>query len=55
MVLSVGRVKKSEPFCAKMPRSTGPTGPEDWPKLTIRPRGRRQSSDFMKVSLPTES
>ena len=30
-------------------------GPDALPKLTIRPRGRRQSSDSMKVSLPTES
>ena len=32
----------------------GPIGPEAWPKLTIRPFGLRQSSDFMNVSLPTE-
>jgi hypothetical protein len=32
-VFSVGRVKNSEPFCPKRLRSTGPTEPEDWPKL----------------------
>ena len=31
------------------------TGPEALPKSTSRPRGCTQSSDFMKVSLPTES
>ena len=34
---------------------TGGTGPEALPKLTIRPKGIRQSSEPSKVSLPTES
>ena len=33
----------------------GATGPDALPKLTIRPYGCRQSSDALKVSLPTES
>lgn len=49
------RSGEEERTFAKMPRSTGPSGPEDCLKLTIRPFGRRQSSDFMKVSLPIES
>jgi len=38
-----------------MPGANGATGPLALPKLTIRPKGRRQSSDCSKVSLPTES
>ena len=35
--------------------ANGATGPEALPKLTIRPKGARQSSDLSQVSLPTES
>src|SRR5215472_8067217 len=34
---------------------TGGTGPEALPKLTIRPRGLRQSSELWNVAAPTES
>jgi VWFA-related protein len=40
---------------ARMPGSNGATGPEALPKLASRPKGARQSSDFSKVSRPTES
>ena len=50
-----GRVRKSEPFWASSERSKGGIGPEDWPKETSIPMGRRQSRDFMKVAWPTES
>ena len=45
----------SEPFGPRMPGANGGTTPEALPKLAISPNGRRQSSDFSKVSLPTES
>ena len=35
--------------------ANGSTAPDDWPKLTIIPRGARQSSERRNVSLPTES
>src|SRR6185436_254870 len=54
-VASVGRVTKSEPLEARMPRFTGATGPEALPKVTISPRGRRQSSEPSQVALPTPS
>jgi hypothetical protein len=38
-----------------MPMSNGVTLPEEFPKLTSSPRGRRQSRELTKVSLPTES
>ena len=38
-----------------MPGANGGTGPEALPKLAIRPKGCRQSSDLSQVSLPTES
>jgi hypothetical protein len=33
----------------------GGTGPEEFPKLTMRPNGCRQSSEAWNVSLPTAS
>jgi hypothetical protein len=38
-----------------MAGANGGTGPLALPKLAIRPKGRRQSSDLSQVSLPTES
>ncbi|MNC87970.1 hypothetical protein D3C83_37490 [compost metagenome] len=38
-----------------MPALNGGTAPEALPKLAIRPSGDRQSSESMKVSLPTPS
>jgi hypothetical protein len=35
--------------------SKGVTFPDEFPKLTIIPRGFRESSEERKVSLPTES
>jgi hypothetical protein len=52
---SVGRVRNSEPFWARMAGEKGSTGPDALPKLTIKPRDLRQSSDFRNVSFPTES
>ena len=54
-VNSVGRVTYSEPFGLSRPRLNGGTGPDALPKLASSPNGRRQSSDFSKVSLPTPS
>jgi hypothetical protein len=54
-VNSVWRVTYSEPLAPSMPGANGGTGPEALPKLAIRPKGRRQSSDLSQVSLPTES
>ncbi|MNI95558.1 hypothetical protein D3C73_1538420 [compost metagenome] len=51
----VGRVTYSEPFCARIPRFTPLTAPEALPKLTINPRGCRQSSEVSQVSAPTPS
>src|SRR5690606_42025625 len=45
----------NEPLLFSSARSTPSTGPEALPKLTIRPRGRRQSSEVIQVSLPTPS
>ena len=52
---SVGRVRYSEPRRDSSSGANGGTGPEELPKLTMRPRGRRQSSERSKVSSPTES
>ena len=38
-----------------MAGANGATGPEALPKLAMRPKGERQSSDLSQVSLPTES
>ncbi|CKT54972.1 Uncharacterised protein [Mycobacterium tuberculosis] len=54
-VNSVGRVTYSEPLEASVPRFTGGTGPEPLPNTASRPKGRRQSIEPSKVSLPTES
>src|SRR6185295_5149167 len=54
-VASVGRVTKSDPLAERMPRFTGGTAPEALPKVTISPRGRRQSSEPSQVVLPTPS
>lgn len=51
----IGPVMYSEPFWARMRKSIGLIAPSDWPKLTINPRGPRQSSDAMTVFLPTGS
>ncbi len=40
---------------ARMAGANGGTGPLALPKLAIRPKGRRHSSDLSHVSLPTES
>ncbi len=45
----------SDPFAASRFRSKAATGPEPLPNTASSPRGLRQSSDPMKVSLPTES
>jgi len=42
-------------FDAKIPGAKGATGPDALPKVAIKPKGRKQSSDFSQVSLPTES
>ena len=54
-VNSVWRVRYSEPLGPSWPGANAGTGPEALPKLAIRPKGRRQSSDLSQVSLPTES
>ena len=54
-VNKVWRVTNSEPLLPKMPGAKGGTGPEALPKLAIKPKGDKQSSDFSQVSLPTES
>jgi hypothetical protein len=51
----VGRVIYSEPRAASSFSENGGTGPDELPKLTISPRGRRQSSERVNMSLPTES
>ena len=45
----------SEPRRVSSSGATGGTAPEALPKLTMRPRGSRQSSESKKVSLPTPS
>ncbi len=47
--------QNNEPRLLSSSGATGGTGPEELPKVTIMPRGRRQSSDPVNVSLPTES
>ena len=48
-------MRKSDPFFVSVSGATGSTGPEAFPKLTIVPRFRSESSDASKVLLPTES
>ena len=47
--------QNSEPFCASSDGEKSAIGPDDWPKLTISPRGARQSNERRKLSFPTES
>src|SRR5262249_1593831 len=51
----LGRVKKSEPFCASSAGSNAATGPLDWPKSANIPRGASDDRLFKNVSRPTES
>src|SRR5262245_48975866 len=51
----LGRVKKSEPFCASSAGSKSATGPLDWPKSASIPRGASEDRLFKNVSRPTES
>src|ERR671918_47238 len=51
----MGRVANSEPRVARSSKRTPSTGPEAFPKETIRPRGDKQSREAIHVSLPTES
>jgi hypothetical protein len=48
-----GRIQRT--FLVENTRLTPDTGPEALPKLTIRPRRCRQSSESSQVSFPTES
>ena len=51
----VCRVTYKEPLAPNMPGAKGATAPEALPKLAIKPKGRKHSSDLSQVSLPTES
>jgi len=54
-VLSVGRVANSEPPDMRSENLKSAIIPDDWPKCTNMPRGRRHLSEPRQVSLPTES
>ena len=53
--MSVGRLRVTEPFCISRRGSTGGTGPDALPKVTMSPKSWRQSKDPSKVFLPIES
>jgi hypothetical protein len=53
--IRLGRVKKSEPFCASSAGSKAATVPLDWPKRASIPRGASADKLFKNVSRPTES
>jgi len=55
LFVSFGRVANSEPWLLSSASANGGTGPDALPKLTNRPRGRRQDSEPGNVVLPTPS